>query len=638
MKKIIGAFVLLMTVIVVSCNYPLDKKYVNPISPPPAQINVFVDISAPGFTSTPYYLDWTTTFSLKIENTNRPIRYYSVEMDSKVIDSKLSNNEITFTLSPYQAGDGTHTVKLKVSIATESGSLADLEGLENYEVEKDFDVIVSSSLPQFSQPVTSIENGYLKIEWNQSPDRKFRYSVSKFHGFDYNQTFIEQNTFMGSGHYIYYDSGYVGGPTQYTINVSNFAANATMPYVKMNKGTQFSLQPDLHKLYKLSWTPLFADAILTVVGPGGSRLIDYNTGAVDLDTLFLGDTRNYHLLVNRNLHPAQRFDSTFSIVSASNLPPFKDIKVFAAQSKFIIYGPLVYNPSSGQYDIRKFTLPDFTVEDNLTAHFPGGSYNPILMFAASADGQRLTYSMGGVPVKLDPLTFSSQSGYFCEIPMLDGAYSLLSPSAMSSYANNGLLAMSYINNGASIAAIADMTINADPVATYSGIVWKDSINTDIPVLSDDGQFFVVNASDRSAGQVYMNVSGSWTQIGKVPAGKYFFRNHGTSELIAVTNTIQVFDVSTPVGNGFFAPDRSFNYQNTTGNQTVGDVGYDDATQNIFVETITPDYHSTIRTYDVSGFLNNGKMTANVAPGVFPVKHIYSDNYHFITSGYGEKVQ
>ncbi len=631
------ASLVLLVVVAEACTYTLEnKKYINPIQPPPSQINVVVDIESPNFKS-PFYLDWPTTFSLKVQSLNKPVTGFTVLLDNTTsISASISDGIFQFLLHPAQVGYGTHSLKIQIKVDTQSGSLADQLGGEYYLVEKAFDLIVDPTLPPVATPLQPvIENGYLRIRWNlnSNSNHSYSYGLSKYNVTNYYTTaFVETKTFVGPGQMIYIDSGYVGGWTRYYLQVSNYFNSESFGSADTHtRTTEFLIQTTANQFKTLTWSSRISDANLTVVGPGGSQTVSLNSGRIDLDTVFLGDQKNYRVIINRNTHPLQAFDSTFSIGTQPNLAPFTDLRMLP-QSKLLAYGQV-------SNDIIRYSLPDFVKEDALSSYFYSLGSSSTILLSVSADGQNSVFGSGGLPVEFNPLIFSHYSVYQTEIASPDNSsYINLIPSTLSTLSNNGLQGMSILYNGSPRPVIADMNVNTTQ-SPYAGVVWKDSVNQDIPVISEDGRYFCINTSDQTVGRVYQNISGTWSLMGQVPPGKKYFRGHSTTELIVVGMTVQVFDLSTsPDGNSYFRPVRTFNYSSGIGTQTPS-VGYDGPSQNIVIETIDHYYYSTIRTYDVTTFALNGRAVAYAPPSApYPIRHLYSGNYHFLTSGFAEKLQ
>lgn len=445
-----------------------------------------------------------------------------------------------------------------------------------------------------------------------------------------NIQFVSSTNFYGSGQMAYVDSGYVGGWGRYTLQVSTYqSTQAAGPFDFHQATTKFALNTDPDHTCKLTWASSISDANVTLVGSNTSQTVAISAGSLSLDSVFLGDQKNYRLIISRNTHPTQAFDSTFAAGPPPNLSAFAGLQILP-QGKLLAFG-------QGANDVIRYNLPDFVKEDALS-NYPNFFGSPSLVASTSDDGQKAVYCAGGLPLLFNPLDFSQRAGYEAQILTPDQqSYVRVIPNSFSPMSNTGLQGLSTIFNGLPCAVVADLTVNT-LVLPNPAVVWKDSANVDVPIVSEDGQYFCINTRDQSVGLVYKNMAGTWTLIGRVPPDKKYFRGHSTTELITTGSTIQVFDVSSsPGSNAYFQAIRTFNYSG--GQSPVTQIGYDIPSQSIFIETIDRHYYSTIRIYDVTNFSLSAKAVAYVPPAApYPTKHIYSGNYHFLTSGFGEKIQ
>jgi hypothetical protein len=193
-------------------------------------------------------------------------------------------------------------------------------------------------------------------------------------------------------------------------------------------------------------------------------------------------------------------------------------------------------------------------------------------------------------------------------------------------------------NGSPSAALLDVTVDPNTYPHHN-LVWKDSANTALPALSDNGMYVAVTAPNGSSGRVFKNNSGAWTLIGQVEAGDFYFRSN-SAELISIGPTIKTYDLSsTPGGNGFYLPGGTFDYGEHVAGGTLHHVGFDAATQDLYVETIDAYYYSTIHIFDAVSFALKGRAKAFVRPTAETIPlHSYSNHYHFLSTGYWEKVK
>lgn len=613
--------------LVVSCTYVIDQKYFNPIQPPPNTITLSVSVNDPNFQD-PYHLIQTTQFNFTVGDITKPILGIQVVLDGSVIANPTSN-PIQFTLNPAILTNGMHAVEIVITLDSNSGSLINHLGGEHYVVKKDFKVIVDNTLPQLSAPKIAIEKGYLTLRWDSTPNHDFNFKILVYKQ-SQGSSLIKQKMLLNPRQPIFVDSGYVGGHNSYYLYVSNFAGEQFVGTADINVSpAKFTSHIDANRATSISWIPLFQNANFTLVGNSGSRTIPFETGTISCDSLYLGDMKTYHLFVQRHGYPLQAYDSLFILKTEPNIPSFSNLAVLPIQSKVLLMNP---------YNIERLGLPDFSKEDSLSRYIP--NFGPISQFASSADGLQSTHAIGNLALDLfNSLDFSNRRFYRPEIYDPIQGWILTNMRSLSTLSNNGLLGMSLLYNGSPMAAIADITINTD-IDPFNDFVWKDSTNANLPVIAEDGRYFSISSADGSTGLVYANVAGSWNLKGKVDAGQLFFRGHSTTELISIGTSVKIYDVASVAdGNGFLHPVRTFNYASSFAGSNIVQVAYDRPSGMIYVETMDPAYYSTISIFDTDTFTLNEIAKAYVPPAVpFASRHIYSNHYHFLSTGFAEKVK
>jgi hypothetical protein len=309
------------------------------------------------------------------------------------------------------------------------------------------------------------------------------------------------------------------------------------------------------------------------------------------------------------------YDSSFvGEKSSTSLIPFTRLEILTTASKLILLD---------RNTLARYNLPDLKKEDELYNVF--GFTQQLVTSSDEANlvvGNRL----------FNPLDFSETTGLSATLKQPDGNYQYFPFQTISSLSNNGFIGANFIYNGSPMAGVHDLTKNT----ALDVLEWSEEMNSDTPLLSDDGLYLVVNNKAQTTGRVYKKIANLWTLIGNVPPHKKYWRGHSTTELIIVGTSVQVFDLTTmPDQNGFFIPLRSHSFINSS----VIDVGYDQPSQNIYVQSLSPDYYSTIRLYSVNNFILTGKAKAYVPPvAPIPTRHLYCNNFHFLTTGQGEKLK
>lgn len=613
MRLKLGGTASILLLVFTSCTYTLKDEYINPVLPP-EPLNLVVEINDPNFTD-PYLLDWPTTFELKF-TTTKPILESNVFLDGALYPSTYSNQLLRFNLSPLNMNVGTHTVKIEMKFRTLSGSLVDQLAGEYYLVEEEFQVVTTNTIPLPINPlIASMENGYMILRWDMGSGRSYRYTLAKYKVVNGASFFIEQDDFFGAKK-MYVDSGFVGGTINYVLNISNaFGSSQIGSITKRVKPAEFEITYDENNVGSLIWKNPATTANITLSGPKGSETVSLNVGKILLDTFFLGDQKNYRVFVHRNTFPLQMYDSIFTVQKApSNLIPFKNQLILPEASKLILLD---------QYKLSRYSLPEFSKEEELYS-----VYGFSQQMVASSDESNLVVGN----TRFNPLKLSEFSGINPTLKQPDGNYQYFPFQSLSSLSNTGLIAANFMYNGSHKAGVHNLAMNT----ALDVIEWSEDLNDDTPLISDDGLYLVVNNSEQTIGRVYKKIAGTWTLIGNVPPNKKYWRGHSTTELIIIGTSVQVFDVTTlPDENGFFVPLRSHSFINTS----VIDIGYDQPSQNIYVQSLSSDYYSTIKIYSINNFILTGRAKAYLPPvAPVPTRHIYSNNFHFLTNGYGEKLK
>jgi hypothetical protein len=73
------------------------------------------------------------------------------------------------------------------------------------------------------------------------------------------------------------------------------------------------------------------------------------------------------------------------------------------------------------------------------------------------------------------------------------------------------------------------------------------------------------------------------------------------------------------------------------NKAVAQPRFDRITDHIYFETMK-DNLSTLYVFDTNNFLSQGQGVGYLDPGFFNALHSYSNGYHFLNTGFAEKVK
>lgn len=615
----------LLLLLAVSCQFKPDDHYINPIKPPSGPPNIVIDLTSPELTN-PYFLFTNTTFTLDISSPQNPVVWAVVTAGTKSISASFDNSHMEFTLSPFELANGTHEVSVVVAFYANDGSIASKITQAGYQYTLTFTVIVDNIPPQATSELSAeVEDGYMTLRLSINKSHPYTYVVRKFG---------EQNQFLGSkavksigGEFVFLDSGYVGQETTYTVGVmtqSSFDTQVGSRYVN-DSPTTFSLVEEGGNT-SLQWTSILKDAKVIIVGPGEQVVKTIEAGSAPLQTPVMGETFSYVVRVTKNLYPEQSILKTYAVGATANLPAFSDF-VMINQNRF---GLIVAS------EFKTYTLSDLTHDGQTKTSFFG-----IANCYSSYDGLRL----GAGFFRSMPLLFSSAN--FSDIMQFRGAVSwsgsYIYPTEyyeVNGPSNNNYAGVSMSLNQSKAAGICNLAMGID-APPPTGIEYYDSLNSDTPAISPDGQHFVLNARDGQSARIFKrNSNGTWTSIGNVETGKRFFRGTASPELIVVgATTIRVYSVTAPPANPLvsFTPLRSAVRPSTPLGSELGHVGYDRLTEHLWLETIDGSGYSTITTYDAQAF--QPKLTARAYLGSgFPLaKHYYANNYHFLSTGYAQKI-
>lgn len=632
--------------LVFGCSYQFKDRYINPVSPPPSTLQVSIDIEDPNFKS-PFSLVTTTTFAFDVDGTTKKIVAIKVLVDGNELTNVTNTvNRISFTLDPASMNDGNHSVSMFVDIDTESGSLADQLGGEFYQLDKAFTVVVDKIPPTYSgSPIAfAIENGALTLTWTKADKQNFYYKIVHTGNNANTQNNLSGDTTIYDPTINkFIDYGYLGGPISYKIYA--IASNGTNELVDGNYNTRtinIHVSAAATGVENLSWSGgelNTSNVSISLQGTGWNQNGLFSLGTATGGKPMLGDADRITVSMKRNGYSSYSYDTVIAFTPASNFQQFSFLK--STES-----GKLV-TTRAGAY-LTRVDLQSLAREDSITW---GAPTNVVI----SADGTMGLvydhYSPSSSVYIFDPDDFSQpHTGYYLEYvgPYNGGQItSFYTPKGIGSVSDTRMGGINYqvyidpVNfyNPTNTAAIWDFTTGK--------ALWADTTNADAPVISADANYFVANNQAATENWVYKNNAGSWSFIGKVPLGTRIFRNHGTAELIVASpSSLNVYDFTQlPDQNGNFAAVRSFALS-----QTPNVIDYDPASDNISLEYLGAlSYNAALATYlqlstiNVYGIQNFDFKIAAEAMVVAAVnnqtttQHKYAGGYHFLSSGYAEKI-
>lgn len=602
--------------IIGGCRYSPSETFYNNINPPG---NHVASISLDTLTDA-YHLIVPTTFAYAIGSTITPTGI-TVNVGSQVLFSSSYRSGV-FMLDPEDFVNGSHQITLISIFPTNTGSLAEMMGAEQYKVEKTFTIIVDKVPPVIGiQPTASLQDGILKLEWNAPGKTNFHYwikrkNLSSFGEIVYKIYDPTVTTFT--------DISYLGeGNIEYTIDmVSSSFTVAGIP-VMFNEKLVDATFSQTGNIITATWT-------VNVLGPNtnfwlhGDRSISppQTNGSINVDTLILGDLAAWVFNISRLNTPYKsvahaQFESTGRMdESFFGLTPLPGNKIIVAKS-----------------NIRRINLNDMTVEQQVSGP-PFYLANSTMLASQNGNDFYIGFGPNGL-IRYNANSLGSSTGYSPNFIMSSTAHPYNSSGfTLTSVSNNRFISITNFSGNLNTILI-DLNTQTVPLFIPNA---KD------PMLSSDGVYLFVNQWNSSLsayeGTIYSKASGTWTLASKTIEGRAFFRASNPLDLTVATATqVQRYNTAGPVdGSGHLTPSATTSLS--------GVVSYDWVTDRLVTQTITQPssclcHYSTLRTYDWATLSLDQTMKARLVTTLGPpYAHVYTSNYHFVSSllgAYGEQV-
>lgn len=617
----------------VGCTFSIQNENINPIEPP-EPISVFIEVNDVNFND-PYYLIFSTYFNFTIKELTNPIIGYEVFMDNEQIDSG-NDNFISFSLFPHAYSDGTHKVTIRITIETQSGSLAEKVGAEFYLVEKSFIIIIDRTPPEsVSPPTASYKNGFLTVQWNAPKQSNFAYVLKR----RYEPYYPLRDSLINNPSQNYFvEPGYVGGEIKYEIRVVGFGFDNLMGEVIFNEPPfNYEFTIDDQNVVHFSWENLKIDTAKTKLSISSGLTtylepLNFN-GNISLDTLKLGDQLYYRIIIERENYYFQRYYKVEILNTLPNIKNFTDFAILPQSKKLLI----VNNEK-----VYRYSLPSFTVEDSLSFEQTGtGQFTHMAISQNETQGV-LVGSLPGI-IEFDPFDFSLLK----EIDIYDATISatrnnqLVQKIRIGNLSNNGLLSIRLTKNK-TWAMVFD--INTNTVKWISSYFTNYS-TTAPPVISNDGTYFAFDRPGNTSGKVFNLIDQDYTLIGRTELGNKYFRNL-ENELInlsiidpirtPINPTIGIYNLKSPPleNQELFSKAREFIIPDPDSPVHLIGLSYDDATESL-ITRYDDGWHSDLTLLDVVDFRKTQNMKAYQSNKEL---HGYSSDFHLISTGYIEKVK
>ncbi|MBZ0245752.1 MAG: hypothetical protein K8H85_07390 [Cyclobacteriaceae bacterium] len=623
-------FVVLLTF--QQCTFSPNSEYINPIAPPDP-LAVTVEVNNPGFAD-PFYIIEPTTFRFTVD-APKPVIDYVVTIDGNLV-AEGNDRNISFFLFPHSLLPGNHTVNLTIRIATQSGSLADKLNAEYHLIEKNFRLINDPTPPPNVTATASYENGYLTVRWNTSSKKNFYYVIKRTYS-PYDP--LSDTVIRNPSQNVFVDRGYVGGDINYKIAVSGFGFDRhVLGTVSFNDNpVDFVISEGADKTARLSWTNSLIDVTNTnlKIDAGSHNIIMPLTLSNDLviDTLVLGEQRNYWIDTYRTGYQRQRYRRIIGIESPLLIKPFITQAMMPVQNKLLTLTSKA---------IYRYALPSLILEDSLLTA-GDGDFSGI---AISGDGNRAVlltknWNLYG----FDPLSFETpltRYGLFiATIPATNGN-SPLEKVVLGNLSDNGLVTMVLSKNGGKSQAVFDIVNNVVPWSAPKFIYLNITIP---PVISSNGLYLANDYPAKVKADIYKWSGSTFDKIGTTDAGRKYFRLN-SSELFNGTykeypsyiaqGDVKIYDINTPPAQ----PDqpltvlREMHFNSLIGDEYFWELRYDDYTQ-LFYSRYMENVYSTLRLYDVNSMSYIGSLKAFTYT---PYSHEFANGFHFSNRGYIEQQQ
>ncbi len=359
-------FILLIFIIVSSCEYKTDEVYYRDVNKDVAVPDLTVDLNLKSDT---IYVYNTSYIKLSLKLTNKTlyaVKFYLNNMEVERIERPDIN-----TYAFYVDMSQRHLVKARVEIytSTGTGSIADRLNAESFVYKSKEWVLIYNP----EKPVINAEavNGRLKLSWTpikSSVRAKYYISASHFKDSTYNNWYIDSN-YVGGYDYVFvnFDDERISG---YGISKE---INFSFPEVNINNRDSFFISWEKSKFYNnISGYQLRIDTTIINLGPSDTTFT-YKSGLLGLSTSV------YLYLLLKNYY--QDNSATYYSDYKSEFYPSSFLQTYAffSDSYFPLTGTTFYYHWSNLYNVKhiyQFSLDTKTIVNSRALSFIDFSVSP----------------------------------------------------------------------------------------------------------------------------------------------------------------------------------------------------------------------------------------------------------------------
>lgn len=197
---------LILTSLLCSCEFPLEKEYFREIEEPAPSHPITLELSEETDT---ILLFQKTEISYNFDTKGLDIIAVRFTMEEKSWEFYTAKG--SFTLDPKYYSDGFHELHAELFTNSGSGSIADIAGGEGYYATRTWTVrIGGEDAPILQMRNSMTEEGYLKVEWDKCSQPNFSYYYLTLPDYSVHRITDPDST-------VIIDKKFVGGTKKYSL-------------------------------------------------------------------------------------------------------------------------------------------------------------------------------------------------------------------------------------------------------------------------------------------------------------------------------------------------------------------------------------------------------------------------------------